>query len=356
MAKIVLGIGTSHSPMLSMAKEQWGPYAQVDKLSREGGFVTPPDGQVMLYEELEKFRRSQPIVATIDKMCRDEVFFDQWERAQVAIATLGKTLRDAKPDAVIIVSDDQDELLFEDVMPSLGLYWGKTMRIVPRLETPGMPEAIRSALWGYGDVEMDVPVDHELGAHLIHFLIEHDFDIAHSRYMKEETGGTIGPAGYVKNERVTAPKRMGMPHGWAFVVRRLMDNNPFPILPIFQNTCYPPNQPTPKRCYTLGQTIREAVEAWDSNKRVAIIGSGGLSHFVTDEEIDNIALDAMKNKDAETLKNLPRHRVDSAASEIRNWVTTAGATEHLDFELLDYLPVYRTLAGTGGGWAFGRWQ
>jgi hypothetical protein len=30
--------------------------------------------------------------------------------------------------------------------------------------------------------------------------------------------------------------------------------------------------------------------------------------------------------------------------------------EPLDFELLDYVPVYRTPANTGGGWAFGRWD
>ena len=39
-----------------------------------------------------------------------------------------------------------------------------------------------------------------------------------------------------------------------------------------------------------------------------------------------------------------------------NWVTAAGALEHLDMELVDYLPVYRSPAGTGGGWGFARWQ
>ena len=356
MAEIVLGIGTSHSPMLSMPKEQWAPYAETDKFNREGGFVAPPDARVLLYDDLEQYRQSQPVAATINKMCREDVFFEQWDRCQAAITKLGETLRAVEPDAVIIVSDDQDELLFDDMMPSLGLYWGKTMRLIPRPEMPGMPEPIRSALWGYGDVDMEVPVDQELGAHLISYLVDHDFDIAHSRYLKEQPGGVIGPAGYVGSERVTKPRSMGMPHGWGFVVRRLMDNKPLPILPIFQNTCYPPNQPTPKRCFTLGRTIREAVEAWDSNKRVAVLGSGGLSHFVTDEEIDQMALDGMKNNDADALMNLPRHRLDSAASEIRNWITAAGASEHLKFELLDYLPVYRTPAGTGGGWAFARWQ
>jgi len=29
---------------------------------------------------------------------------------------------------------------------------------------------------------------------------------------------------------------------------------------------------------------------------------------------------------------------------------------HATRELLDYVPVYRTPAGTGGGWAFARWR
>ena len=49
-----------------------------------------------------------------------------------------------------------------------------------------------------------------------------------------------------------------MPHGFAFVVKRLFNNQPRPILPVFQNTCYPPNQPSAKRSYQLGQQIAEA--------------------------------------------------------------------------------------------------
>ena len=75
-----------------------------------------------------------------------------------------------------------------------------------------------------------------------------------------------------------------------------------------------------------------------------------------DKELDQMALKGMMEKDPEQLYNLPRHRLNSAASEIRNWVATAGATEHLDMELLDCVPVYRSPAGSGGGWAFARWQ
>lgn len=64
----------------------------------------------------------------------------------------------------------------------------------------------------------------------------------------------------------------------------------------------------------------------------------------------------MQEKDPEQLYSLPRYRLNSVAPEIRNWVVATGATEHLDMDLLDYVPVYCSPAGPGGGWAFARWQ
>ena len=87
-----------------------------------------------------------------------------------------------------------------------------------------------------------------------------------------------------------------------------------------------------------------------------MVASGGLSHFMVDEGIDWMALDGMKNKDAGALASLPRHRLNSGNSEIINWVTAAGALEHLEMELVDYVPVYRSPAGTGGGCGFARWR
>ncbi|MDA1220344.1 MAG: hypothetical protein O2909_13095 [Chloroflexi bacterium] len=39
-----------------------------------------------------------------------------------------------------------------------------------------------------------------------------------------------------------------------------------------------------------------------------------------------------------------------------NWITAAGASEHLDMEIVDYVPVYGSPAGTGGGWGFAIWR
>ena len=351
MAKIVLGIGSSHSPMLSMPPEFWPVHAETnDKRSRE--LVSPKQGKVLSYPEL-----LEEAGDTYKGRQTPEVFVQQHAQLQHGVAELARTLKEVNPDTVIIVSDDQDENFFEDNMPAFNIFWGDTCRLRPRTYTENAPASQKASAWGYGDSEMDVPVDAALGKHLIEFMMEAGFDVSHSRYIREEPyGGAIGPAGYVWWKRETAPKVHGLGHGFAYVVRRLMDNKPIPIVPINQNTCYPPNQPTPKRCYSFGKAIRAAVESWDNNKRVAILASGGLSHFVLDEEIDQQVIRGMREKNGEILCSLPKERLQSAASEIRNWITVAAASEHLDFELVDYVPVARSAAGTGGGWGFARWQ
>ncbi|MPZ12889.1 MAG: hypothetical protein GEU73_00415 [Chloroflexi bacterium] len=117
-----------------------------------------------------------------------------------------------------------------------------------------------------------------------------------------------------------------------------------------------PNAPTPKRCYQLGQAIRRVVDAWDSDLRVAVLASGGLSHTLIDEEIDRITIDAMTEKDPEPLWALPVDKVVNGTSEIRNWIVEAGAMETVQMTLVDYVPTYRSLGGTGCGMAFAYWK
>jgi hypothetical protein len=192
--------------------------------------------------------------------------------------------------------------------------------------------------------------------------VQNDFDVSHFTYIKDSYGGSVGRRypridGELDVVRVTEPNNQGLPHGYAFVVKRLFSNRPRPIVPIFENTCYPPNQPTPKRSFQFGQEIGRAIESWDSETRVAVIASGGLSHFVVDEELDWSVLNALRDKDAERLMSVPRERLYSAASETQNWIALGGALQNTDlnFELVEYVPVYRTPAGTGGGWGFARW-
>ncbi len=360
MAEIVLGIGTSHSPMLALTAEQWPIYSEGDYRHQE--LVFPPKGTAMSYDEGLKHVPT----AVKEKPLTHEVFKQQVDACQRGISELAKTLQAAKPDITVIISDDQDEWFFEDNMPMFAVYWGDSVPIRPRTVLRGYtraPEIVQAIARGYGDVEMDVPVAKELGRHVIEFMAQHDFDVSHFTYIKDEYGGKVArryptPDGELDTVRETEPREQGLPHGFSFVVKRLWDNKPSPILPIFENTCYPPNQPTARRSYMFGQAVAEAIRSWDSDARVAVVGSGGLSHFVTDEALDRMVLKALQEKDAETLMTLPRERLYSAASETQNWVALGGAMAKtpLKMDLIEYVPVYRTPAGTGGGWAFARWQ
>jgi|TARA_B110000116_G_scaffold269207_1_gene284702 hypothetical protein len=349
MAEIVLGLGTSHSPMLSLPGDMWGEYAARDKGNPM--LLSLDDGSTKTYEEL--LAAADPAIAT---RLTPEIFQAQYEACQKGIIALEDAMNEANPDVVVIVGDDQEELFFEDNMPMFSIYWGESMHLTPRGQGDGASPATKASMWGYGTEDMDVPVDSALGLHLIESLIEDDFDIAHARYMNKEAGGAVGPLGYVREKIVTETRHQAMPHAYSYVVKRIMNNNIRPIVPVTQNTFYPPNQPSPKRCYNLGKSIAKAIEAWDSEKKVAIVGSGGLSHFLVDEEIDQLALKGMKDKDGAALAALPRYRLNSGSSEILNWITAAAACEHLDMDLVEYVPVYRSPAGTGGGWGFAIWR
>ena len=350
MAEIVLGIGTSHSPMLSTPPEQWHLMGEGDKSS--GFLIDPESGEPLSYEELSSRRRDR----TID--VNEATFHRQWAACQTALGALSHTLREIQPDVLVIVSDDQEEMLFDDSMPALQIYWGDSIRLIPRFVPPSAPPVVRSWTWGYGDIEMDLPVAAQLGRHLIEELTEQEFEVASSRYLREGAlyGGRVGPAGDILKPRVTPSRRQGLGHGWTFIIRRLLDNKPIPIVPVMLNTCYAPNAPTPRRCYRLGQALRAAVESYAPKQRICVMASGGLSHFVTDESTDRLAIKGMVEKKPDLLFDLPRGRLQSAASETKNWIACAGACEALTAELVDYVPVYRTPAGTGGGWAFMRWQ
>jgi hypothetical protein len=128
-----------------------------------------------------------------------------------------------------------------------------------------------------------------------------------------------------------------------------------PMIPLMVNTYFPPNTPSPARCYALGQALRRGIESWDSKQRVAIMSSGGLSHSIIDEELDHRTLDVMMEKDRDTLCSLPREQLIRGTSEIRNWIIGAGAFEPMDMTLVDYVPYYRSPAGTGCGGGFAYW-
>jgi aromatic ring-opening dioxygenase catalytic subunit (LigB family) len=197
-------------------------------------------------------------------------------------------------------------------------------------------EQLRQQQEGQETYGAEQPAAPELGEHLVDFMVEEGFDVAASNQMKPE---------------------VGLGHAFTFVYSRLLPQGGIPMLPVMVNTFFPPNNPRPARAFAFGQALRRGLEAWDNPARVAVLASGGLSHTYIDEETDRALLDGIVEKNGDQLRNLSRERLRNGTSELLNWVIVAGAMEDRDFTfLLDYMPSYRTEAGTGNGLAIGYWS
>jgi len=106
----------------------------------------------------------------------------------------------------------------------------------------------------------------------------------------------------------------------------------------------------------LGRALRELVAQWPQDLRVGVIASGGLSHFVVDEELDQQVIDAIRRKDSAALAGFDPKRLQAGSSEIRNWLVVGEMARDLDLAHVDYIPGYRTPALTGTGLAFAHWH
>lgn len=331
MAEIVLGLASSRSPMVSIPSERWPLMGERDQRSTR---LRRGTGQPVSYEEL--LAGASPDIA---QAIAPEVWRRQYDAAQRWIATLSQSMADVDPDIVVIMGDDEEEFINADNRPGILVYRGESFLTIPRLAsaTPNDPVSSEGA-WAWGDTAAERPVAAELAQHVIRYLLEADFDVAESVSLTP-----LKPEG----------QRLGHSFGW--IHNRLLTDRARPIVPFILNVHYPLNQPSPKRCYELGRAVRGAIEAWSEDARVAVVTAGGLSVGVLEEEIDRGALAAMQSHDLAALTTLNRDWLQGATGEILLWAATAGAAEHLNMEVLDYLPAYRSPAGTGCGLAFARW-
>lgn len=333
MAEITFGLATSHTPMVNAPLDQWPDFAEKDRLLLDflGEKLYDLDGNVFTYEEL--LERADPAMA--DEIAPERLE-QRYNAAQAALAQAGQALADANVDAVIVIGDDHKDVFSDANLPPFAIYWSDTMtNIMPPAIASMPPETTLGARGWFDEEPTDYPGHAGLGEHLVAYLGREGFDMASMRCL---------------------PEGQGMAHAFTFVHKRLMTGDPLPMVPVFVNTFYPPNQPSVQRCLDLGRALRRAVETWPGDERVAVIASGGLSHFVVHEEFDRQVLESLEKRDLDALVALPEHQLQSGNSEVKNWVVAAGAVDDLAFRLIDYVPVYRSPAGTGAGLAFAHWS
>ncbi|RVT92949.1 hypothetical protein [Sphingomonas crocodyli] len=328
MAKIVLGVGSSHSPILLMEPKAWLERGAVDDKTRFTLFDN--DGEQIKYADL--LAKAPPQTeAELDPVLMQQ----RHEANEAGIRAVAKALSDADPDVIIAIGDDQREVFHDENMPALSVYWGETLPYLPQgIMKWKYADELRSEKW-YPQEALNFPVNAKLAERLIGDLCEMGFDPSHSKFY---------------------PEGQGMSHSFGYIYHRLMIEKVWPLIPISINAYYPPNQISPLRAFDIGEAIRRAVKSWPEDIRVAVVATGGLSHFVVDEQLDNMFLDILREGGRESHATLPRKRLQSGNSELRCWSMLAGAVDGMTFDLIDYVPCYRTPAGTGCGIAFATWR
>jgi hypothetical protein len=254
MAKIVFAAGTSHTPMLLASDETLPRFVETDRKMKHRDL----EGRAVTYGDLLEAAdpKLADMVAPAHLVARQNV-------ARAAVKRLREAVGAAALDALIVFGDDQNESYLEDCRPTFAIYYGDTIRNgnVQHTTYSHLPEWYiknRSAFFE-PDAPRDYPVHGALARHLIEALTEADFDIASSKVLREGEGEG---------------------HAVAYVHRHVLDaRKPPAVVPVFLNTYFPPNQPTPRRCYLLGQSVRKAVESFAGDARVGVLASGGAEPF-----------------------------------------------------------------------------
>ena len=120
----------------------------------------------------------------------------------------------------------------------------------------------------------------------------------------------------------------------------------------------PDNIPGAGRCLAFGHALARAVRAWDDDLKVALVASGGWTHFVIDEALDQRFLAGFSAHDEAALAAVAEDLFRGNTSEMKNWYPVAAAMHQQprQFRLVDYVPCYRTEAGTGNAMGFALWE
>jgi len=176
--------------------------------------------------------------AAIDKGTTDDPY---WAPYFAKVGPARRWMAEVAPDVCIVVYNDHASAFGLEVIPTFAL---------------GLADDFPPADEGYGPRPVPPVVGHpDLAWHLAESLILDEFDLTLVNEMPVDHGLTV-PLSVM----------FGTPEAW-----------PCRVVPLLVNVVqYPP--PTGRRCYRLGQAIRRAVESFEGDERVVVMGTGGMSH------------------------------------------------------------------------------
>lgn len=206
-----------------------------------------------------------------------------------------------RPDIVLVVYNDHANGVDLDIIPTFAI---------------GTAERYQVADEGFGRRPVpDVVGAPDLSLHLVQSLMDEGFDLTVFQQLDVDHG-------------LTVPLSIFCPDPG--------DAWPCAVVPLLVNVIQYP-QPTAARCYALGQAIGRAIAGFDSNVKIAIFGTGGMSHQLAgaragfiNPTFDHMFLDAIEN-DPQSLAALTREdyitQAGSEGIELIMWLVMRGAMQ-----------------------------
>ena len=226
----------------------------------------------------------------------------QLDASVAAMRELGKLLDETKPDVILFLGSDHLETFSIGCVPAFAIVAGSR------------------AIAEFAGRRFDLPIHREMAEDLLYKLVAADFDLAYSE------DAVLGHTFAVPFEFVIAGRNI-------------------PVIPIHTNVYLPP-LPSPRRCAALGREIANGIAS--RPERVAIIASGGMSHYPgtwkypqPEFGFDAWMIAELEQGKVETLLDMTTEQLDEVGNtELLPWSIMFGAIGSVPGELLQYTPTW----------------
>jgi 2,3-dihydroxyphenylpropionate 1,2-dioxygenase len=225
------------------------------------------------------------------------------EELIAVVRDMGRTLTAARPDALVVIADDHLNVFSFDAVPAMCVRIGRSVERMVQEDAIEFDRALDGLPERY-------PLHEDLANRILSEGMEAGIDFAASW---------------------SAP----LDHAFLSPATTLCGDAPVPpMVPVWVN-CFVAPQPTARRCLDVGRQIGRIVEGglW----RVALIATGGLSHFPelslarigqSDPAFDRRLVKLLESGDVEALRALTMKELHETGShELLNWLVLIGAVQ-----------------------------
>ena len=226
----------------------------------------------------------------------------QLDASVAGMRELGRLLDETQPDVILFLGSDHLETFSIGCVPTFAIVAGNR------------------AIAEFAGRNYDLPIHREMAEDLLTRLVNAGFDLAYSE------DAVLG-------------------HTFAVPFEYVIGGRSIPVVPLHVNVYMPP-LPTPQRCAALGRELAKAIAA--RPERVAIIASGGMSHYPgtwkyphPEFDFDRWVIQELEAGNIDALLDLTPEQLDAAGdTELLPWAVLLGATGPVRGELVQYTPTW----------------